>query len=224
LALAADAVTGYAGALGETPGAVAAAGTGMIALGTELRSWRRADGWGHLLGDCGGGAWIGQRGLESALRAHDGRLGGSTALLARAEAAFGPVTGLPGQLYPRSDRPAVLASFAPEVARCASGPEADPVAVGILAEAAAQIAGTVAAVSPPGGGGRVALTGGLFRMGAPLTEPLAGELARRLPGAEVVEAAGGPLEGALLIAGRLAFGVCRLPADPALLHLVGDRE
>lgn len=223
LALAADAVTGYAGALGESPGAVAALGTGMIALGTELRSWRRADGWGHLLGDCGGGAWIGRRGLEAALREHDGRSGGSAALLARAEAAFGPMPGLPGQLYPRADRPAVLASFAPEVARCAAGPDADPVAVGVLAEAAAEVARSVAAVCPPGGAGRVALTGGLLRLGAPLTEPLARELKRRLPEAEVVEAAGGPLEGALLIAGRLAFGACRLPADPALLHLVGDR-
>ncbi|MDT0265944.1 BadF/BadG/BcrA/BcrD ATPase family protein [Streptomyces sp. DSM 44915] len=228
LALAADAVTGYAGALGEAPGAVVAAGTGMIALGTELRAWRRADGWGHLLGDCGGGAWIGQRGLAAALREHDGRSGGSAALLARAEAAFGPMPGLPSRLYPRADRPAVLASFAPEVARCATAAEPDPVAVGILAAAAAEIAETVAAVyptavEPSAGPGRVALTGGLFRLGEPLTGPLAGELARRLPAAEVVPAAGSPLDGALLLAGRLAFGGSRLPADPGLLHLVGER-
>ena len=36
LALASDAVTAYAGALGQRPGAVVAAGTGMIALGTDL--------------------------------------------------------------------------------------------------------------------------------------------------------------------------------------------
>ncbi|MGG7609848.1 ATPase, partial [Streptomyces sp. ZG43] len=59
LALAADAVTAYTGALGVRPGAVVAVGTGMIALGTDLRDWRRADGWGHLLGDSGGGAWLG---------------------------------------------------------------------------------------------------------------------------------------------------------------------
>ncbi len=74
-ALAADAVTAYVGALGPRPGAVIAAGTGLIAIGTDLAGWRRADGWGHLLGDCGGGAWIGRAGLEAALRAHDGRAG-----------------------------------------------------------------------------------------------------------------------------------------------------
>jgi N-acetylglucosamine kinase-like BadF-type ATPase len=132
VALVADAVTAYAGALGARPGAVVAAGTGLIALGTDLTSWHRADGWGHLLGDCGGGAWIGRAGLEAALRAHDGRPGGSERLLARAEAVFGPVTGLPGKVYPRPDRAAVLASFAPEVAACAAD---DPVADGILGAA-----------------------------------------------------------------------------------------
>lgn len=216
VALAADAVTAYAGALGERPGAVVAAGTGMIATGTDLRGWRRADGWGHLLGDCGGGAWIGRAGLEAALRAHDGRPGGSTALLARAEAVFGPVTGLPGKLYPRTDRPAVLASFAPEVARCAGE---DPVAARVLDEAAAQIAMTAAAACPAAEGSRVALTGGLLRLGEPLLAPLRRELAARLPHARTVPAQGDPLAGALLVAGRLARGALRLPADPALLHL-----
>ncbi|MFG2143526.1 N-acetylglucosamine kinase [Streptomyces sp. NPDC048696] len=147
LALAADAVTAYAGALGQRPGAVVAAGTGMIALGTDLTGWRRADGWGHLLGDCGGGAWIGRAGLEAALRSHDGRPGGSAALRERVEALFGPAPELPGLLYPRGDRPAVLASFAPEVARCAPF---DPVAAAILRRAARHIAEAAAAVCPGG--------------------------------------------------------------------------
>ncbi|CAM5708947.1 hypothetical protein SVIOM342S_10028 [Streptomyces violaceorubidus] len=131
VALAADAVTAYVGALGPRAGTVVAAGTGLIAVGTDLSRWRRADGWGHLLGDCGGGAWIGRAGLEAALRAHDGREGGSAPLLARAEERFGPAAGLPGQVYPRSDRPAALASFAPEVAACAAA--GDPVAAEISA-------------------------------------------------------------------------------------------
>ncbi|AXK31980.1 ATPase [Streptomyces armeniacus] len=230
LALAADAVTGYAGALGERPGAVVAAGTGMIVVGTDLRSWRRADGWGHLLGDCGGGAWIGRAGLEAAMRAHDGREGGSTALRERAERMFGPLTGLPGQLYPRTDRPAVLAAFAPEVIRCAGGESEgspDPVAAGIVRRAAAEIAMCAAAACPatdsapapaaPAARPEVALTGGLFRSGAVLLEPVREELAVRLPHARAAETAGDPLDGALLIASRLSTDSLRLPPDPSLL-------
>ncbi|WP_307815628.1 BadF/BadG/BcrA/BcrD ATPase family protein [Streptomyces sp. 7-21] len=220
LALAADAVTGYAGALGERPGVVVAAGTGVIAVGTDLRRWHRVDGWGHLLGDCGGGAWIGRAGLEAALRAYDGREGGSAALLARLREVFGEPAGLPGQLYPRPDRPALLGRFAPEVAACAAAEPPDEVAAGILREAARQIAVTAAAACP-GGEGEVALTGGLFGAGEPLTGPLREELAHRIPRASVVSARGGPLDGAVRIAARLAAGTLRLPADPALLRVAG---
>ncbi|MEJ8655703.1 N-acetylglucosamine kinase [Streptomyces sp. MS1.AVA.4] len=221
LALAADAVTAYAGALGQHPGAVVAAGTGMIALGTDLNSWRRADGWGHLLGDCGGGAWIGRAGLEAAMRAHDGRTGGSAALLARLEAVFGPADELPGLLYPRTDRPAVLASFAPEVAGCAAD---DPVAEGILVTAADHIAASAAAVCPPPSAGdcQVALTGGLLKMGDLLLVPLRDALARQLPHARPVSAAGDPLAGSLTVAAALATGTLSLPHDPRLLTVTTE--
>ncbi|MEV0776564.1 N-acetylglucosamine kinase [Streptomyces sp. NPDC050433] len=220
LALAADAVTAYAGALGQRPGAVVAAGTGMIALGTDLTDWRRADGWGQLLGDCGGGAWIGRAGLESAMRAYDGRRGGSAALLSRMEAVFGPAPGMPGLIYPRTDRPAVLASFAPEVARCAAH---DPVAAEIVNEAARHIADAAVAVCPRSEGCEVALTGGLFKMGDPLLAPLRAELADRLPLATTVPAEGDPLAGALRIAAALATGSLRLPCDGRLLSVPTER-
>ncbi|SER67265.1 BadF-type ATPase [Streptomyces sp. yr375] len=216
-ALAADAVTAYVGALGARPGAVVVAGTGLIALGTDLTAWQRADGWGHLLGDCGGGAWIGRAGLEAALRAYDGRPGGSAPLLFRAEERFGPMPGLPGLLYPRPDRPAVLASFAPDVAGCAPD---DPVAAGILRTAARHLAESAAAVCPQGGEPRIALTGGLFEIGDPLLVPLEGELARRLPHALRVPAEGDPLDGAVRIASALATGALRLPDEESLLSVV----
>ncbi|MFD9905075.1 N-acetylglucosamine kinase, partial [Streptomyces sp. NPDC059063] len=225
VALAADAVTAYAGALGQRPGAVVAAGTGLVALGTDLTAWRRADGWGHLLGDCGGGAWIGRAGLEAAMRAFDGRLGGSAALRARAEDRFGsPLSDLPGLLYPRTDRPAVLAGFAPDVGRCAA--DGDPVAARILREAAAHIADAAAAACPAAAGHagdregedegacEVALTGGLLKLGDVLLDPLEAELTERLPYARRVPAAGGPLDGAVRIAVDLAAGTLKLPHDP----------
>jgi N-acetylglucosamine kinase-like BadF-type ATPase len=220
LALAGDAVTAYAGALGLRPGVVVAAGTGMIALGTAAddRGWLRADGWGHLLGDAGGGAWIGRAGLDAAMRAYDGRAGGSAALLARAQDRFGPLDGLPAQLYPRQDRPAVLASFAPDVAACAA--RDDAVAAGILRTAATHILESAAAVRPGTGPVDVALTGGLFKMGEPLLAPLREQAGRLLPDARLVPAAGDPLAGALLIAGALHRDALPLPPDPALLRLV----
>ncbi|MFJ2213728.1 N-acetylglucosamine kinase [Streptomyces sp. NPDC101062] len=221
LALAADAVTAYAGALGQRPGAVVAAGTGMIALGMTPAGWHRADGWGHLLGDCGSGAWIGRAGLESALRAHDGRRGGSAALLSGMETFFGPAGDLPGLLYPRSDRPAVLASFAPEVARHAAD---DPVARSILAQAAEHIADAAVAVCPPSGECEVALTGGLFKLGEPLLGPVRAELSARLPHAAAVSAATDPLGGALLIAAALATGSLRLPYEPRLLNVSTEQH
>ncbi|OUD02387.1 N-acetylglucosamine kinase [Streptomyces swartbergensis] len=215
VALAADAVTAYVGALGPRPGAVIAGGTGLIAIGTDLAGWRRADGWGHLLGDCGGGAWIGRAGLEAALRAHDGREGGSARLLACAEDVFGPVAGLPGQLYPRPDRAAVLASFAPRVADCA---EEDPVAAGILRAAARHMAGSAAAVCP-GGESRVAVTGGLFKIGDPLLAPLDEELVKRLPQARRVPAEGDPLHGSVRMAAELSTGPLTLPGDETMLSV-----
>ncbi|WP_326584854.1 ATPase [Streptomyces sp. NBC_00481] len=220
VALVADAVAAYAGALGARPGAVIVAGTGLIAIGTDLDRWRRADGWGHLLGDCGGGAWIGRAGLEAALRAYDGRTGGSAWLLARAEEVFGPMDGLPGRVYPRPDRPAVLASFAPEVA---ARTEDDPVAAGILREAARHMADAAAAVCPASGEPRVALTGGLFKLGDPLLVPLRAELAKRLPHAPLVPAEGDPLVGAVRIAVAWAGGGLGLPYDERMLYAVAEK-
>jgi len=225
VALAGDAVTAFAGALGLRPGVVVAAGTGMIALGTDGVAWRRADGWGHLLGDAGGGAWIGRAGLDAAMRAHDGRSGGSAALLARAQARFGPLTTLPGQLYPRADRAAVLASFAPEVARCAAdeaGDSEDGVAGAILRQAAAHILESAAAVRPGPGPFDLGLTGGLFRMGEPLLAPLRALAGRVLPDATLVPAAGDPLSGAVLIAGALHRGAMPLPSGSGLLTVSGE--
>ncbi|MDF3150031.1 ATPase, partial [Streptomyces sp. T21Q-yed] len=134
----------------------------------------------------------------------------------------GPVRGLPGKLYPRPDRPAVLASFAPQVAACA---DSDPVAADILRAAARHMAESAAAVCPTSGEPQVALTGGLFKMGAPLLGPLEEELSKRLPHARRVPAAGDPLQGAVRIATDLAAGALTLPSDEAMLCVVtGKRD
>ena len=103
--VASDAVTALVGAHGLRPGVVIAAGTGVIALGTDFAAtWRRVDGWAHLLGDDGGGAWIGIRGLRAGMRAYDGRRGGSSELLDRAAHRFGDPQGFPRLLHARGPR------------------------------------------------------------------------------------------------------------------------
>ncbi len=210
VAVAADAVTAHLGALGGDGGAVVALGTGAIAVGSDGHElWRRVDGWGHLLGDRGGGAWIGRRALEAALRAADGVDDGGVALLAAARRRFGDPLTWPGQLYPRADRAGVLAGFAADVAAVAAS--GDPVARDLLVEAGTEAArsalaalGALGADVPP----RVAPTGGLFRAGGALVEAFDAHLAAR-PDVVVTAALGDPLDGALLLAERAAAGQVR---------------
>lgn len=191
-AVASDAVTSHAGALGGSEGVVLAIGTGSVAMALGSGTVRRADGWGPLLGDEGSGGWIGLHGLRAALRAADGR-GPPTALRPAAERAFGPPTGWPAAVGAAS----VAARFAPEVARAATA--GDDVARTILREAAGHLAATArsaASALPPAA--PCAVIGGLARLGAPLMdrlERLLGEAGLRL-----VPAQGTALDGARLLA------------------------
>lgn len=148
-----DAVTAHLGALGGEPGAVVVAGTGAIALAGDEHGWARADGWGTMLGDDGGGYWIARRALADALRAHDGR-GGSETLRAAATARFGPLDRIAGVVYDAPDPVATVAAFTRDVADLARG--GDERAVAIFAAAGRELARTATAaltragLVPPG--------------------------------------------------------------------------
>ncbi|NJP38550.1 N-acetylglucosamine kinase [Alkalicoccus luteus] len=70
-----DAVTALEGALpGDGEGILLIAGTGSNAVGrTDTGEWFHCGGWGHLLGDEGGGYRIGLEALQAVVRAADGR-------------------------------------------------------------------------------------------------------------------------------------------------------
>jgi glucosamine kinase len=71
-----DVVAAHAGAFAGRPGIVVSAGTGMIILGAdEYGDKFYADGWGPILGDEGGGYWIGVEALRSVCRSLDNRTG-----------------------------------------------------------------------------------------------------------------------------------------------------
>lgn len=204
VAVAVDAVTAHLGALDGDAGAVVALGTGAIAIGGDgLGSWRRVDGWGHLLGDRGGGAWIGLRGLDAAMRAFDRVDPAGAALLELALNRFGEPSTWPRQLYTRDDRAGVLAGFASAVAEAAAA--GDVRARGILSDAGEEAARSVVAALgddlPP----VVASTGGVFAA-IGVREAFERHVRVARPDVDLRTAAGGPLEGALILAERAARG------------------
>lgn len=196
-----DVVTAYAGALGLRPGVVVAAGTGAVALAVAPGAIARSDGWGHLLGDAGSGYWIGRRGLEVALRAHDGR-GGSALLAGLAECHVGPLDALPSRIEAHVNPAASVAAFARQVAEAAR--RGDEISRSIWAEAAAELAASAAACArrllPAGEPVPVSWSGGLFAADDLLLEPFLGRLAALLPDAVPRPPVGDALAGAALLA------------------------
>jgi glucosamine kinase len=166
-----DAVTAHLGAFGGEPGVVVVAGTGVIALAVgEDGRVARADGWGSRLGDDGGGHWIGRAGLAAALRAADGRRGGSAALLARAAARFGlgevrdAAPAIVNAVYDTPDPVAVIAAFARDVADAAHA--GDERARSIWVDAGRELAQTASAAARRAGiDGPFSYAGGLFAAG-----------------------------------------------------------
>lgn len=172
-----DVVTSYCGAVGLRPGVVTAAGTGTIALAAGDRGVARVDGWGYLLGDAGSGFAIGRRGLDAALRAHDGR-DGSAILAAFAKQDFGSLEDIVRAVYGAANPVSTVAAFAERVATAAR--DGDEVAQSIWREAAAEIAHTtLAAARRAGSDGEpltMSWTGSLFDAEDLLLEPLLGYL------------------------------------------------
>jgi len=210
--LSSDMLTSYAGALGLRGGAVIAAGTGAVALGADWHgSWHRVDGWGYLLGDVGGGSWLGRAGLQAALRAADGRPGGSGALLKALEERFGDPAALVRDLAGRDDRAGVMAGFVPAIAAAAD--DGDDVAADLLAEAGTQLATSALAALPAKAPRQIAYTGNLFQAGPALWEAFASAVTAS---ASLREPAGTAVDGALRLAQAALTGA--LPPN-APLHL-----
>ncbi|MGO1768876.1 MAG: N-acetylglucosamine kinase [Microbacterium sp.] len=196
--VATDALTTHLGALAGESGTVVSAGTGAVACATDFAGvWRRGDGWGHLVGDEGSGAWIGAAGIRAALRASDGRDAASSALLDAVRLAFGSTDALVADLYSAGSAAHELAAFAPLVAEAARA--GDPQAFSIWQQAGALLAETAHAASS-GVAARYSWAGRLFDAGDILLGPFRAELLRRDPTATVVPPAGQAADGALRLA------------------------
>ncbi|MEQ9812468.1 MAG: BadF/BadG/BcrA/BcrD ATPase family protein [Azospirillaceae bacterium] len=192
---------GYAaliGAFGGRPGVVVVAGTGSVAhaLDADGRSVEHG-GWDFPVGDEGGGAWLGWRALQEAIRQLDGtsdryaetvlpaRLidtvaGSATATTARRGAILDWIARATATDYGR---------LAPLVIDAAKAHDA--LAEALLAEAGGHL-GRLARATDPTGRLPIALTGGI----APFVRPY---LDAAL-GARIVAPLGDALDGALLLA------------------------
>jgi glucosamine kinase len=156
--LADDAVTSHAGALSLGWGVSVVAGTGVACLAVPDHGPPKIiGGHGYLLGDEGGGFWIGRQGLRAALRSADGR-GPHTTLTGAAERRFGELGDLHVRLH-AGDRPVnTIAQFAPDVLEAAAA--GDAAANDIIDEAARELL-------------LVARTGAAWAGGSAVTVPLA---------------------------------------------------
>ena len=135
--LAHDSTTSFLGALGDTRGAVVAAGTGVVTLAVGRDAVSRVDGWGYIMGDAGSGYWIGREALDAVMRAYDGR-GPATALIDPVRERWPELPQAYIELQAAEERVQIVASFAAEVARLAG--DGDAVALSITDRAAEELA------------------------------------------------------------------------------------
>jgi N-acetylglucosamine kinase-like BadF-type ATPase len=207
-----DALTAMAGAIGHLGGVVVISGTGSIAVGAAgLGRVERAGGWGHLLGDEGGGYQIGLAALRAMVRSHDGRAE-ATAMTAPILARFAlkSTTDLLGWLQLHGVAKTEIASVTPDVFAAARGGDA---AARAICEANADELVTLATTArrklpyPQGDSVPLATIGGNFRDDYYRGLFLA-RLGRSGADLHVIEPKAGPTEGGI----QLAYGL--LNTDP----------
>ncbi len=196
LVLDSDATAALLGAFGGAPGALLAAGTGSVGLALHADGRHvLVGGWGFGVGDEGGGAWLGQRALQHAQQALDGRA--RAGRLARA--IWQVVGGERAALidWCRQAGQAEHAALAPLVFDAAGDPSAkvdgDAAARQLLAQAADELQTLLHAVDPDASL-PLAITGSVGRrLLAWLPAPLR---------ARCVMPDGDAAQGALLLLGR----------------------
>ena len=220
-----DSIAWQVGAFAGADGVVLAVGTGAVAVGLVDGGVNRADGYGLLLGDDGGGAWVGREALRAAVRGH-------AALRAAGLRTCGPAADWPGLAH-RADGTARLASLVPDVVRLAG--QGDPGATDVLDRAAAALGATLDELDPPDAapaGSRVAASTAAPRTdrSAPLPAPgggsLSGSARTRGPDRPDVAVVGGV--GAVLTGRLRALDPRRRWVDPrgdacCGAHLLLDR-
>ena len=203
-----DAVAALAAGASILDGVVVIAGTGSIAFGLCNGVRARAGGWGSILGDEGSGYALGIGALRAVCRAHDGRAPATSltgAVLAHVGASTPP--DLIGIVSAQTWGVAETAAVAPIVVREAE--TGDPVAGGLVDEAAAELVASALAVIDALPFDRfrdlpIVLAGGLWPASARLRDGFASRLSEHVPNALPSVLAHEPVQGAVWLARREA--------------------
>lgn len=212
-----DGLIALSGALAGQPGIIVIAGTGSFAFGRNAEGrTARAGGWGYVFGDEGGGFDISRQALRAALRFEEG-WGPATSLRGKFLEATGAADAndLLHRFYTVEFPRPQIASFSRLVDEAAT--QGDPVAAGILANSAAELAKIAVALRdqlfPADVNVSLAHIGGVFGSNRLLTrfremlEPRA---------IKVVPPLYGPAAGALIEAFRSAGRSCILSNVPEI--------
>jgi N-acetylglucosamine kinase-like BadF-type ATPase len=211
-----DALVALVAGAGDDPGVVLVAGTGSIAYGRNGAGHAaRAGGWGYLLGDEGGGFWIGRAALSAVVRQFDGR-GPETALagLVLRHLALSNPTELIHAIYYRDVHRQAIAGLAGVVQQATDA--GDAVAREILARAGDELASAAASVitrlGMRGDAFPMILSGGMFRGMPSLTRDVQARLSEAAPRSTVRVLDVEPAVGAVRLALAAARGTVDVPA------------
>ena len=211
-----DALIALVAGAGDEPGIVIVAGTGSIAYGRDgAGRAARAGGWGYVLGDEGGGFWIGRAALNAVVRQYDGR-GPQTMLTEMVLTAMelGSPTDLIHAVYAGGLHRYAIAGMAPVVQRAAEA--GDAVAGDIVVRAGIELSAAAASVitrlEMRGEPFPTLLAGGVFRGVPALVDHVVSRLAEVAPRSEVRPLDAEPAIGAVRLALAAARGPVVLPA------------
>ena len=210
-----DALVALVAGAGDAEGVVVVAGTGSIAYGRDASGRAaRAGGWGYLLGDEGGGFWIGRAALMAVVRQFDGR-GPVTLLTPMILDHLDLLTPkeLIHEIYYRDVHRHTIAGIAGLVQRAMD--EHDAIAAEILTRAGAELASAAGSVisrlEMRGDAFPTVLAGGIFR-GIPwLVDDVTRRLSEIAPRTHVERLNVEPAIGAVRLALAAAHGSLALP-------------
>ena len=193
-----------AGGLSGRPGIVQIAGTGSSCYGRNIAgdNWR-SGGWGPLIADEGSGYWLGVQAMRAATRAFDGRSQPTVLLAAALERLeLSCMDDIMRHIYVQGMSRAEIAALGPLVIEAARA--GDPVALEIIRCGAQDMADCILAVARrlcfDSGVCELALTGGVFRAGDVVVQPLREAVWKKLPRCRITLAELPPVLGACLLA------------------------